>query len=101
MNINTLNENIFKNHNSYYMLVDEDDTGLLGFVARPKYSTNPSDSFLEYETTYDVAQAYVILSGDPLLEVVELLAPYLSLYKVNPTYEFEYIDSWIEVGGTQ
>ena len=101
MNINTLNENIFKRDDSYYVLVDEDDTGLLGFVVRPKYSMNPNNSFLEYETTYSVSHAYVILSGDPLLEVVELLAPYLSLYKVNPTYEFEYVETAILKGDSQ
>ena len=95
MSINTLNENIFKNNKSYYVLVEEDSVGLLGFITDPSYRTNSSNSCLEYEVTHNIAQAYPIYDGDPLLEVAELLAPYLSLYKVNPTYEFEYVDTTI------
>ena len=95
MSINTLNENIFKNNKSYYVLVEEDSVGLLGFITDPSYRTNSSNSCLEYGVTHNITQAYPIYEGDPLLEAVELLAPYLSLYKVNPTYEFEYVDTTI------
>ena len=95
MNINTMNENIFKNHSSYYVLVEEDNLGFLGFVTEPRYRTNTSEPYLEYEVRYNVAQAYPIYDGDPILEVVEQLAPYLSLYKVNPTYEFEHVETAI------
>ena len=98
MSINTLNENIFKNNKSYYVLVEEDSVGLLGFITDPSYRTNSSNSCLEYEVTHNITQAYPIYDGDPLLEAVELLAPYLSLYQVNPTYEFECVDTAILKG---
>ena len=98
MSINTLNENIFKNNKSYYVLVEEDSVGLLGFITDPSYRTNSSNSCLEYEVTHNITQAYPIYEGDPLLEAADQLAPYLSLYKVNPTYEFEYVDTAILKG---
>ena len=98
MSINTLNENIFKNNKSYYVLVEEDSVGLLGFITDPSYRTNSSNSCLEYEVTHNITQAYPIYEGDPLLEAADQLAPYLSLYKVNQTYEFEYVDTAILKG---
>ena len=98
MSVNTLNENIFKNYKSYHVLVEEDAVGLLGFITNPRYRTNSSNSCLEYEVTHNITQAYPIYDGDPLLEAAELLAPYLSLYKVNTTYEFEYVDTEILKG---
>ena len=98
MSVNTLNENIFKNHSSYYVLVDENSLGLLEFIIEPRYKMNSSEPYLEYEWTHDATRAYPIYDGDPLLEVVEQLAPHLSLYKVTPTYEFEYIETAILKG---
>ena len=98
MSINTMNENIFKNHMDFYVLVDENRLGLLEFITNPRYKMNSSEPYLEYEGTFDVSLAYHIINGDPILEVVEELAPHLSLYKVNPTYEFEYVDTSILKG---
>ena len=101
MSVNTLNENIFKHAKNYRVLVEEDELGLLGFVTKPRYRTNSGDSYLEYEVTHNITQAYPIYDGDPLIEAVDMLAPYLSLYKVSPKYEFEYVDNWPDIGGAQ
>lgn len=95
MSINTLNESMFKNHRSYHVLVEEDNLGMFGFVTEPRYRTNSSEPYLKYGVRYNVAQAYPIYDGDPLLEAVEKLAPHLSLYKVTPSYEFEYVETII------
>ena len=96
-----MNENIFKNHMSYYVLVDENRLGLLEFITNIRYKMNPSEPYLEYEGTFDVSLAYPIINGDPLMEVVEKLAPQLSLYKVTPSYKFEYVDNWSDIGGAE
>ena len=97
MSINTLNEKLFKQNRSYYVFVEEDKIGMLCFVTNPSYSLNNDlevkPSF-EYDTTYNIEQAYPVMSGDPIIAVARKHMPHLSLYRVQPTYKYKYVDIW-------
>lgn len=87
MRVVELNKSLFEVEDNYYVYVDEDKDGMLYFCKN--FYWNRSEGECQYEKEYSQQFAQRFESGDPSIEIINSIWPYLTLYKVKASYQYK------------